>query len=193
MHVRGSVRSGFRSRRRTKGRPRRLPASLAPKQSVRCLPSLNAACAASMTVPSTQPADTEPAKAPSPRTTIWLPPWRGAEPVVFTTVARATRCPSLNQFAAIASTSDSVAGKDIARFHSCGAAKNRLPGYNCSQNLRRTNKDMADNLVPITADSDQIEVFLVPDDTLVNSHPAGKVVAAPRCLRPSVTSAGVGL
>src|ERR1700704_280163 len=63
---------------------------LTPNFKLRDLPSPSAASASAITEPSTQPPDTDPAKAPSSRTAIWLPAGRGAEPQVRVTVASAT-------------------------------------------------------------------------------------------------------
>src|SRR5258708_33491111 len=81
---------------------------LTPNFKLRALPSLSAASASAMTEPSTHPPDTEPAKAPSSRTAIWLPAGRGAEPQVRVTVARATLCFVPSQAVADASGSDGI-------------------------------------------------------------------------------------
>ena len=57
---------------------------------------------------------------------IWLPPWRGAEPDVRTTVASATPWPCSSQRAAMASTSDWWRGKTWNSFGSAPRAKGWL-------------------------------------------------------------------
>src|SRR5262249_24898495 len=79
--------------------------SLTPKSSNRGLPSWIAACASSITAPSTQPPDTEPTKAPSSATASLAPAGRGEEPQVLTTVASATPLPAWRQSAACCSMS----------------------------------------------------------------------------------------
>src|SRR5918999_3225265 len=66
-------------------------------------------CARRITSPSMQPPETEPMNRPESSASNWLPGGRGDEPQVATTVASATRRPSLRQAAANSNRSSSCA------------------------------------------------------------------------------------
>src|SRR4029079_13860164 len=83
--------------------------SATPNSSIRGLPFSITSIASVTTAPSTQPPDTEPRKLPSWSMTRFEPTGRGAEPQVWTTVAKATPRPAFFQSSAALRMSSSRA------------------------------------------------------------------------------------